>query len=123
MWPRHIEAMIACWLALTPFIFVGDDATTSTNVASWASAAAIVVFSLGSYWPPVRRCYLLTALTGLIIGGWAYFVAGSPPSHVHQNFVVVGLLLMMTGIIPSYTNDPPKAWRNYAQQTPGRKQN
>lgn len=113
MWARHIEVMLACWLAVTPFVFEGDSASVSTRVVSWTSAAAVMTFSLVSYWPPARRAYLLTALTGLVIGGWAYFAASDPASPVHQNFVVTGLLLMMMGILPCYNNRPPAAWIDY----------
>lgn len=118
MWPRHIEVMLACWLAITPFVFAGDDAGIGTRVASWGSACAVLLFSLITYVPWARRSYLLTAATGTALFGWAYFSAASPPSAVHQNFVVTGLLLMMTGIIPSYNNRPPKKWAEYEPERP-----
>ena len=109
MWGRIIEIMIAVWLALSPFIFrVQDD-----PVLVWADMLiALLVATLSglSYWHPTRQAHLLilAVAVGLMIWGR---LSGSPPPPIHQNHIVVGLLLLMVALVPNDASQPSRAWR------------
>ena len=110
MWARVVEFMLACWLAVSPFVFqhAGD------QVVLWAidltAAALIGGFALLSYWPPTRHLHLLTALLACALIGYGRFGAGGEPPPALQNHIVVGLLLLMFAIIPNHASRPPNSW-------------
>src|SRR6056297_3661531 len=106
MWPRVVEIMTACWLALSPFIF----RTQSDEVIVWADsliALAIWILSGVSYWPRARSAHLaiIPLALGLIL--WGRLAEPAPPAPIHQNHIVVGLFLLMIAVIPSRASDPP----------------
>lgn len=116
MWARVVEVMLACWLIISPFIFrIGDDAWVWANCL--ISGSAMLIFSLISFAPSrLEKIHLANVL----VAGWmiavAFWQPDPPPTAPYQNFVVVGLLLMMFAIIPSRASEPPRAWREWNEQ-------
>jgi hypothetical protein len=113
MWARVIEVMLACWLAISPFIFRHSPGETFLKLTDPLCAVAIAVFSLLSYRPSLEKLHLLN----LVVAGWligaGFFAAASPPPPALQNEVVVGLLLLMFAILPSHASLPPRSWREF----------
>ncbi|WP_417738167.1 hypothetical protein [Rosistilla oblonga] len=109
MWGRVVEIMTAAWMVFSPFIFAGDHSETLLILNS---LTALLIASLAalSYWPPTRYAHLgiLIVATGMLI--WGRF-AELPPPPFQQNYIVVGLFLMMIAIIPNEASDPPRVWR------------
>jgi peptidoglycan/LPS O-acetylase OafA/YrhL len=110
MWPRNVEAMLALWLALSPFIFHIPGRHTGAWAVDLGAAVLIMVFSLASYWKPLRRAYVGTLAVGLGLAIYG-LVQSRPPPSWHQNHILVGLLLVMFAIIPVPANAPPRSWR------------
>ncbi len=76
MWPRTVEAMLACWLAISPFIFQHDDSKWSWWWNDWITAALIMSFALLSFVHQTRRAHLLELVVAawLIGFGWVDFI-------------------------------------------------
>jgi hypothetical protein len=110
MWPRVVEIMLGCWLAVSPFVF-GHGDRTDLWVADFTAATAVVVLGLLSYWHPARQAHLLTAVVGLAMVGFGYFWQGYPAPAALQNHVLIGLTLMLLAIIPNEASQPPESRR------------
>jgi hypothetical protein len=114
MWARVVEIMLACWLAISPPVFYGADATSAQWAFDLAAAALIATLAAVSYWPPARLAHLgiiLPALALIAFGMWA-----SSPTPLDQNHIVVGLLLLLFAIIPNEATQPPRAWQDYTSR-------
>jgi hypothetical protein len=113
MWPRVIEVMLSCWLAISPFVFASPSGRTV--LISWNSltcAAAVALLALLSFWRPLRRAHLGICGVALWLILFAYFKSAYPVAPAFQNYVITGLLLAMFAIIPSEANQGPEVWRH-----------
>jgi hypothetical protein len=110
MWPRNVEIMLALWLSLSPFVFRIPAGHTGVWAVDLGAAVLIMVFSLASYWRPLRRAYLGTLAVGLGLAIYG-LVQSRPPPSWHQNHILVGLLLAMFAILPSPASAPPRSGR------------
>lgn len=110
MWPRTVEVMLACWLALSPFIFRHAPDQPLLWVVDFTAAAVVLVCSLLSFWTPANRTHLLNLAVGFSLVALAFARGDSPPPPAYQNYALVGLLLLMFGILPSQASRPPSAW-------------
>jgi hypothetical protein len=97
-------------MAISPFIFGYEDDETGLWVLAFASSSAVVVLAAASFWPPLRRVYLLELFVGASVIGISYVWASCPPSAALQNNVAWGIFLMMFAIIPSHAERPPAEW-------------
>lgn len=111
MWARVIEAMLGCWLAVSPFVFRLGAGDTIVWAVDLVAAVAVIACALLSYWPPTRHAHLLTTLTSLALVGFGRFAAQSPGPPEFQNLILVGLLLLMFSLVPNYASQPTRAWR------------
>ncbi|MEX2171292.1 MAG: hypothetical protein WD851_18375 [Pirellulales bacterium] len=112
MWPHVVEAMLGCWLILSPFIFAHPAERPAWWINDMASGSAIIAFALVSYWPPLKRMHLASIAVALWLIGFGYF-SESFSSPAMQNDMVLGLLIGMLAIIPSEANRPPDSWREF----------
>jgi hypothetical protein len=117
MWPRTVEVMLACWLAISPFIFGHQDSQWSWWWTDWGAAILIAVFALISFVHQARRAHVLELLVALwLIGfGWATSPAGLG-APAQQNWICIGLLVGMMAIIPTDCVRPPERWRDWNRQ-------
>jgi len=111
MWPRDIEFMLACWLAVSPFVFQHPGGETLWWINDFTCATAIAAAALLSYWRPTRYAHLATLLISFWLVAFGPFGAEMPLPPALQNSMVIGFLLMMTSIIPNEAARPPRAWR------------
>ena len=113
MWARVIEFTIACWIALSPFIFRYPGDAVFFWTSDLITSSLIAFFSLVSFYKPLRKMHLFNVLVSfyLILLGYI-FKEGAYPEPL-QNYVVLGLLLVMIAIVPSETNKPPVPWREF----------
>lgn len=116
MWARVVEAMIGCWLAMSPFIFAHPADREALWINDLACAFAVVVLALASYARSFRQAHLGILAVGLWLTGFGYFFAAGTPQPALQNDLVVGLLLLMVAIIPNYASLPPRGWMEYFEQ-------
>lgn len=113
MWARVVEVMLACWLAMSPFIFAYPDDLTLYWANDFFCAASVTVFALGS----MSRRFDMLHLASLAVAAWliavACLAAPSPPPPRLQNYVVTGLLFAMLAIIPTRSHAPPQKWLEF----------
>lgn len=110
MWARTAELMIGCWLLMSPFIFQHSPDDTYLWWGDLAAGSLLILFASLSFWHPTRRVHGLTPLVGLVLIGTGFAAQPHPIPPGLQNYIVVGLLVIMTGIIPSNALMPPEAW-------------
>jgi peptidoglycan/LPS O-acetylase OafA/YrhL len=113
MWARIIEFMLACWLAISPFLFGYTPEQTPFFVNDFICAFLMGVFSLGSYFHSVRKLHLLNLAISLWLLLVAFWIDPKANHLIVQNYTVVGLLLFMLAIVPSSANDPPYSWQKF----------
>ena len=116
MWPRTTETLLACWLAISPFVFgYAADAAMLWTV-TWIAATLVAGFSLLSFIHPLRRAHLLNLIVAAGLIGFGWITAGDPPGPPQQNCILVGLLLLMTGVLPTDCVQPPEAWQAWNRE-------
>lgn len=115
MWAQTIQVMFGCWLAMSPFIFGHRSDQAALWINDFASATAVIVLSLLSFWTPTRRAYLGNLAVGAWLVGYGWAASGVPAPPALQNHIVIGLLLLIFGIIPPDCNEPPRSWRDYRE--------
>jgi len=113
MWARIMEVMLGVWLAITPFVFRYPGEDTFAWVMDFVAAALVCTFALFSYWPRTHRAHLGNVLVAGGLCVHAYFIVGHPAPPPAQNHFFVGLLLLMSAILPSHNEQPPSAWRAF----------
>jgi hypothetical protein len=113
MWARVAEVLLACWLGLSPWIFRYPADDRFLWVTSFASAVCILFFSLLSYSPQRENAHLLNLVVAAGLIGTGFLGYRSPPPPAVQNFVTVGLLLLMFAIVPSRASQPPRSWQEF----------
>lgn len=115
MWARVVEFMLACWLAISPFIFRYSSRETFLWANDFICAFLIATFALLSFWSPLKRMHLFTFGVALWLWAFGYqrFPLEALPSQ--ENSVVIGLLLLMLSIVPSGSYLPPTSWQKFIQ--------
>jgi peptidoglycan/LPS O-acetylase OafA/YrhL len=116
MWARISEILLACWLALSPFILVEEANRGSYLLHDFGCAAAIAGFALLSFWPRFGKAHLCTLAVAAWLVGIGFAQPDPPPPLAYQNCVVVGALLIMFVIVPSHASEPPRRWREFYHQ-------
>lgn len=121
MWARVIELMLGCWLLISPFVFTRGESSSSPFADGNAMVCGLCVAGLGiaSYVPKLKKIHLLTFFVGAWMFGLAFFRLH--PMDQTQNQATVGLLLMMTAIIPCWSHHPPRGWTQFAENLDRRK--
>ena len=119
MWPRVCEIALACWIALSPFIFrYGQGEPRTLWVTAFVCATLVAVFALASYIRRLDKAHLLSLGVAAWLVGTAMLHEQSPPPPPYQNHVVTGLLLLIFAILPSHAERPPAAWEDYYRKHP-----
>jgi hypothetical protein len=112
MWPRICEALLGAWLLASPSFF-GHSSSWVMRTADLSAGLLILLFALASFANAFRRAHLATVFVAALLIAFSYVASPMPRSAGVQNDILVGLILMMTAIIPSEANRPPRAWRKY----------
>lgn len=116
MWPRVSEILIGCWLAASPWIFGYGSSSNGPVLTTFACAALTVLLAAASYFPRMERAHLGEIPVAAWLIAVAFLQADPPPAPSYQNFVCVGLLMLLFAIIPSRASQPPRAWREFHAQ-------
>ena len=111
MWPRVIEAMLGCWLLVSPFVFRGTDAVDDYTTSALVSGGLIIAMSLLSFWEPGRLARFGTLGVSLWLTAHGYFGAERPGPPAAQNEIMIGLTLLLLAVIPNEASQPPRPWR------------
>jgi hypothetical protein len=110
MWARVIEFMLGCWFAISPFAFGHDDAEMAFWLTDLTAACLIMILSLASFWPPLRHAHLALVLVASWLILFGRFAISPPLPPAAQNYILVGLLLLMFALIPNNASDRPRHW-------------
>ena len=116
MWPRTVEAMLACWLAVSAFIFRYPDQPAHQWWHDWIVATLILVFALMSFVRQPRRAHLLELLVAAWLIGYGWATTDGIHDGARQNWICLGLLLLMLAIIPTDCIKPPYAWLDWNER-------
>ncbi len=119
MWARVLEFALACWLALSPFIFRYDERAHDFLLHDLSCTLLVMAFAFLSFWKPLRRMHLLIIPVALWLTGLAFLHEEAPPPVPYQNYVVIGVLLLVFAIIPGDASDPPEAWTDFMKKRRG----
>lgn len=117
MWPRHVEVMLALWLAISVFVFDVPRTAIWVWVIDLVAALVVVTSSLACYWDRTPRAHLVTLAVALALAAYG-LAQPRPVAAWHQNHILVGLLLAMFAVVPTQAATPPRAWRARAEPTP-----
>jgi hypothetical protein len=116
MWARIAEILLACWLAISPFILHD----TSEGAISWAHpiicAFLIALFALLSFWNPLKKIHLLSLGIAFWLWGLGYSTFPLIASPSLENSVAVGFLLFMLAIVPSQAFLPTFSWQEFYRE-------
>jgi len=119
MWARTVEAVLGCWLAISPFIFRHAAGDTYLWAHDFIVATLVFLFAVLSWWQPTRHAHVLNLLAGLWLIAGAYAMAPSPAPAAYQNHVMVGLILLIFAVVPNDASLPSQRWRNYYARQAG----
>lgn len=85
-------------------------------VNDFTVATLIALFSLGTYYKPLRKIHLVNLAIALYLIFLSYLFQDSPMYAALQNYMVLGIIILMTAIIPSEATKPPIPWRKYYEE-------
>lgn len=111
MWARILEFMLACWLAISPFIFRYPKEPLFVWINDFTCSILIAFFALICYVKSLRQMHLWNLGMAFWLYATGYFL--HLPKGASQNYIVLGILLLMTAILPSESEKPPKPWRDF----------
>lgn len=116
MWPRVLEMALACWLAISPFVFDYDEGERLLWRLSFSASAAVFTLSALSTWSPTKRAHLGSLAVAAVLCFVGYFAVDERPGPpAYQNLIVTGLLIAMFAVLPRSVTLPPAAWRRHWQ--------
>jgi len=113
MWARVVECMLGCWLAISPFVFRYPSEARFLWFNDFASALLVMLISLFSFHHRLRRLHLVNAALAVWLVAVALVRPPTPPPAPYQNYVIVGLLLLMFAVVPNRSAEPPRRWRAF----------
>lgn len=111
MWARLVELAFGVWLVASPFILGHRSSGTEVWLTDVTSGALLVTITALNYRDRSRPYHLLVLLLGAWLVGSAVVSGPHPLDLLRQNHIIVGLVIMMSGIVPNQAFTPPEAWR------------
>ena len=117
MWARVTEFMLGCWMLCSPFIFRGEHRGDAPVIWDFTAGVLMITFALLSFWERTRYAHIgnLLLAIGMVLGPRIALAPEIPPAG--ENFMMIGLLLLMFAMVPNLASHPPHAWRSLAQKT------
>lgn len=113
MWARIVEFMLACWLAISPYIFGYTKEETLLWINDYVCSSLLIFFSLICLYKPLRKMHLCNLILAFWLISMGFYSKSLPLPGYIQNYVVLGILLLMIGIVPSEASLPPMPWRKF----------
>ena len=113
MWPRHFEVSLAIWLSLS-WLILRYPEDSFLVFHDFSIAIVIAIISLLNY--KYRYIHLLNLFTALWLIIFA-FVSNTPITNApYQNYMVIGLILLIFAIIPARASHPPEEWEEFIEK-------
>ena len=109
MWPRYCEALLAVWLIASGSVLDDSDPGRYRPV-SVVAGVLILILDLLSITLYRRYAYLLVLAVAAGLLAFSFWMAPAEAQGT-QNLVIVALLLMIFGVLPTEATRPPLSWR------------
>ncbi|NGX59557.1 MAG: hypothetical protein KR126chlam3_00709 [Chlamydiae bacterium] len=116
MWAREIEFMLACWLSISPFIFGYPKDAIFFWLSDLACSSLLAFCALISYYKPLRKMHLCNLIVAFYLISLSFLLRGSPHYEPLQNYMALGVLLLMISIVPTEAEKPPIPWREFYEK-------
>lgn len=113
MWARVIEFSLASWLAISPFIFRYPNTPRAPWFNDLIVSSLIALFALLSFYSPLRKLHLANLAVSFYLMLLVFLTPERALSPPYQNYMVLGLLLLMISTIPTDASKPPRPWRDF----------
>lgn len=113
MWGRVVEFMLACWLSICPFIFEYPKDALFFWFNDLTCSSLIAIFSLLCFHKPLRKMHLCNLAVACYLIALCYFFRSDAFYNALQNYMVLGILLLMIAVVPSEADQPPVSWRRF----------
>ncbi|MBX7067396.1 MAG: hypothetical protein K1X28_09210 [Parachlamydiales bacterium] len=107
MWARICEILLGLWLFASHFLFTLHDWIDA------ACASMIIIFSALSFFETLNKMHLLQVLPAAVLLYVSYSLPSPHLPLTMQNYILVGLGLIMFAIIPSHASEPPRPWKKF----------
>lgn len=114
MWARHYEVALAIWLSLSWLIFRYPQEASLLMIHDFVVAAAIATISLLNY--KYRYINLLNLFTSLWLITLVFISNTTIHDAPYQNYMVIGLILLVFTIIPQRASSPPVEWEEFIKK-------
>lgn len=112
MWARHFETFLGIWLLISWLIFGYRD----PNLMAFDFTMGLLIgfLALCSYLSKWSSLHLFNFYLGLwlIAINWIFPLPHDPS----QNYMVIGCLLLMISLVPSWEERPPKRWIEFMEK-------
>ena len=116
MWARVVEFMLGCWMAISPFIFAYPSKAALFWATDFGCSVAIAFFAFISFYAPLRKMHLCNLFIGFYLIALGFILTESPLHNALQNYVVLGIILLMLAIIPTDASQQPKPWLDFYKE-------
>ena len=116
MWARHCEVFLGLWLAISWLLFSYPSNMLSLVYFDWIICTLICIFSLSCYWERLKYFNLMNVIVGCTLIGFVFTSSEDTSLPPYQNYMVVGLLLLMFAIIPTHSSQPPSEWLKFFKE-------
>lgn len=116
MFARVVEFMLACWLAISRFIFHYSPEESFLWKNDLVCATLIALFALLSFADKLNKMHLFTLLVALWLMVLSYCnfpMEATPPL---ENYLALGLLFLILAVLPSNCHLPPRPWRKFYKE-------
>lgn len=111
MWARVVEFMLGCWLLCSPFIFRADHRAGVDSLIDFGLGGLVIFLAALAFWKPTGYAHLVTLVVSLFMVLVPRFTLSPEIPPAGQNYMLVGLLLMMFAMVPNQAFATPRAWQ------------
>jgi hypothetical protein len=109
MWPRYCEVLLALWLMASGWVLEYPD-PAQYRLVSVVAGILVLILDLLSITLYKRYAYLLVLGIAAALLAFSFWLAPAETQGT-QNLVVVALLMLIFGVLPTEATQPPLSWR------------
>lgn len=117
MWARVVEVMLSLYIILTPFYYPHGVEVAPYFVSHIICGVLLSTFALMSFKMSLRKMHLLSLLVSffLLVTGYMNIYNQIVLS---RSDILIGFILIMINIIPSFASLPPIRWIRFKTKRP-----
>jgi hypothetical protein len=107
MWARICELLLGIWLLYSHFLF------DYKGKVDLVSTFFILLFASLCFIKRLQKMHLLQIIPASLLFYVSYTYPVVPLPFSLQNFILVGLSLLLFAVIPSHASDHPEPWKKF----------